>query len=152
MPAPPPPVAFRFTVRPGQGAPSGFDLCDLAFTGPEGSVTSVGHTPDQGMMLVLAVPGLLDEVRALLARRHGTAVFRPADSPFRLCFTLHRGLVTTTAPDRRRLGTTTTAVLAHALLTAAESFAADLLPTLPADDPARHDLPLSLAAFRARHP
>ncbi|MGW4806803.1 hypothetical protein [Kitasatospora sp. NPDC004272] len=96
--APPSPVAFRFSVRPGQGAPSGFDLCDLAFTGPEGSATSAGHTPDQGMMTVLAVPGLLDDVRFLLARRHGTTTFRPADSSFRLFFTLHRGLVTVTAP------------------------------------------------------
>ncbi|MEV6057592.1 hypothetical protein [Streptomyces sp. NPDC052107] len=54
-------ITFQFTVRPGQGDPHGFDMGDMVVTGDFDAVDSVGHVPDQGMMIYLSVVQLLDD-------------------------------------------------------------------------------------------
>ncbi|MFG3014866.1 hypothetical protein ACGFZB_31455 [Streptomyces cinerochromogenes] len=41
-------ITVKFTVRPGQGDASGFDLGDMAVTGDFRTADSAGHVPDQG--------------------------------------------------------------------------------------------------------
>ncbi|OLZ60737.1 hypothetical protein AV521_44790 [Streptomyces sp. IMTB 2501] len=55
-------ITVQFTVRPGQGDASGFDLGDMTVTGDLGTADSAGHVPDQGMMIYLSVVQLLDSL------------------------------------------------------------------------------------------
>lgn len=57
-------ITVQFTVRPGQGDVSGFDLGDMAVTGDFGTADSVGRAPDQGMMIYLSVVQLPDSLGA----------------------------------------------------------------------------------------
>ncbi|OKJ06700.1 hypothetical protein [Kitasatospora sp. CB01950] len=143
-------IAFRFTPRPAQGGPSGFDLGDMSVSGPAAAVSSADRAPDQGMMLVPSVGLLLDQVRALLDAGRGTLAFHGVDSSFRLDFSVAKGSVAV-AVRKKAIATVPAPVLVDALLTAAEALARTELPRLPADDPARDDFVSSLAAFRALH-
>ncbi|MFC9297156.1 hypothetical protein ACFTWH_01480 [Streptomyces sp. NPDC057011] len=79
-------MIVEFAVRAGQGEPSGFDRGDMVWSGGRGEASSVGHVPDQGMMIYLAVPELLDSLSGLVARRSRNASFTAVDSSFGLDF------------------------------------------------------------------
>ncbi|RKE18250.1 hypothetical protein [Streptomyces sp. TLI_171] len=144
-------IAFQFTRRPGQGEPTGFDLGDIAVSGPHHSFSSAGLTPDQGMMIFPSLTLLLDQVRELLAARRGTVAFHGVDSSFRLDFATVKAGVAVSA-RKQSLGAVSVAELLDALNRAAADFARTELPLLPADDPFRDDLTHSLAAFAALQP
>ncbi|MFF2994193.1 hypothetical protein ACFVTC_06360 [Streptomyces sp. NPDC057950] len=136
-------ITVHFTVRPGQGDPSGFDLGDMSVTGDLGTADSAGRTPDQGMMIHLSVTQLLDSLGTLL-RGHGrTVTFTGVDTSFALVFRRTRDGVSVASEDGV-IARTTPGELASAVLGAAEA----LSLTLPTGDPAASDCADALAAFR----
>lgn len=79
-------ITMKFLVRPGQGEPSGFDLGDIFCEGDSGAAESVGHIPDQGMMIYLSVTLLLDSIGALITGERKVISFTGSDTSFRLDF------------------------------------------------------------------
>ncbi|MEU7021919.1 hypothetical protein ABZ990_14830 [Streptomyces sp. NPDC046203] len=138
-------VSARFTVRPGQGGASGFDLGDMTVTGDLGTVESAGRVPDQSMMIHLSAVLLLDGLAAFL--RDGTRAFRfaAADSSFGLTVRRSKGGVSV-AGEKGVVAWTTAGELASAVLDAAEALGRE--HPLPADDPVAGDLAAALAGFR----
>ncbi|MEV7211974.1 hypothetical protein AB0O31_02615 [Kitasatospora cineracea] len=140
-------ISFRFTCRPDQEPESGFDLGDMEIEGDLGDTTSAGRSPDQGMMIFLSVVLLLNGLVRLETRHRGAFSFVAVDSSFRVDFRVKNRIVVL-SHQGRILGRPPLPELLHAVLTAAEEFAARELPKIPADDAGRHDLEISLAEFR----
>lgn len=93
------PVIVKFTVRPDQGAPSGFDLGDMAWVGELGEARSAGQSPDQAMMIHVSVTQLLDCLGDLLGGRTKSVSFTGAASSFRLRFTSIKQGIRTAGPS-----------------------------------------------------
>ncbi|MFE9929910.1 hypothetical protein [Streptomyces sp. NPDC005533] len=141
-------MIVKFTLRPDQGDPSGFELGDMRWSGELGKATSVGHVPDQGMMIHLSVVLLLDCLRKLVQGRTTTASFVGAGSSFQLTFRATKaGVGVTSASGRLALLSRT--VLAAAVLRAAEELADSTLEALPAPDGVRDDYTAALDEFRS---
>ncbi|WP_327414618.1 hypothetical protein [Streptomyces sp. NBC_01233] len=115
-------MIVKFTVRADQGEPSGFDRGDIVCSGPLGEASSVGQVPDQGMMLYLSVPELLDSLAGLLTRRSVSASFAAIDSSFRLDFRTTRKTITVKGGSGP-VAHVSHAELAEAVLSAAEELA-----------------------------
>ncbi|MER5864717.1 hypothetical protein [Kitasatospora sp. NPDC002040] len=140
-------IEYRFSIRPDQGSPSGFDLGDMEISGSGGSTSSAGRQPDQGMMIFLSVALLLDQVRHLLSAGRGSVQFCAVDSSFQVRFTVKKGEVTI-ADGKQVIEKVPVRDFVPALLAAANGFADAELGALPESDPARSDLLHSLAGFR----
>jgi hypothetical protein len=138
-------VEFRF-VRRAVGPPHGFELGDTEVIGNRGSVSSAGHHPDRGHMIYVSVSDLLDGLRALLDRGHGSWQFVGADSSFILNFTLRRGRMTTRA-GQQDIDESPAADVASAVWTAARALAEDPATALPPGDPVRADLAAAIEQF-----
>ncbi|MFG3347651.1 hypothetical protein ACGF1Z_21595 [Streptomyces sp. NPDC048018] len=142
-------IRMTFTVRPDQGEPSGFDLGDVTCEGEGGAVASAGHVPDQGMMIYLSVPLLLDSLRPLFTGGGKTASFVGTDTSFRLDFRRDRKGVVTVSARGTVLGKCGLGELADAVLRPTLELAEKDLSSLPAGDGARSDYFSSLERFRA---
>ncbi|RSS54022.1 hypothetical protein [Streptomyces sp. WAC01280] len=138
-------LKMSFTVRPGQGEPSGFDLGDITCEGESGAVGSAGHVPDQGMMIHLSVPLLLDSLRPLFTGRRKTATFVGTGTSFRLDFRRDRKGTVSVSAQGTTVGTCSLEELADAVLRPVEK----VLSTLPEGDGARSDVVASMGRFRA---
>ncbi|MEU6019739.1 hypothetical protein ABZ826_39100, partial [Streptomyces sp. NPDC047515] len=123
------------------------DLGDMEIAADQWSVTSVGHTPDQGMMIFLSLVLLLDGLANLEGRHRGFFSFVAVDSSFRVDFRVRRRTVVL-SHERRVLARPSLPELLHAVSAAAEEFAARELPRLPTIDSGRQDMEASLAEFR----
>lgn len=138
-----------FSVRPGQGEPSGFDLGDIVCEGENGTMGTAGHTPDQGMMIYLSVTLLLDSLRTLVAGERKTVSFTGADTSFQLDFRRdNKGFVSVSAQGEL-LGKSSLEDLAYAALRPAQELAEKDLSRLPEGDPVRSDYLLSIQELRA---
>ncbi|MGV9358955.1 hypothetical protein [Streptomyces misionensis] len=136
-------ITVQFTVRPGQGDTSGFDLGDMAVTGDFGTANSAGHVPDQGMMIYLSVVQLLDSLGAFFRGNARVLSFTGADTSFGLVVRRTKdGL--SVADKNGVVARTTVPELASAVLRAAE----ELGPALPPEDPVASDWEAALTAFR----
>ncbi|MFD7979069.1 hypothetical protein [Streptomyces sp. NPDC059071] len=145
-------IKLTFTVSPGQGEPSGFDLGDMVCEGEGGPAASTGHVPDQGMMIHLSVPLLLHQLESLLSGERRKLTYTPIGSSYRLDFHRHRDGHVRVRANGIPVGRCSTEGLARAVLTAAQSFADEHLETLPAGDPAAKDYTSALRRFRqAQH-
>jgi hypothetical protein len=144
-------ISFAFTVRPGQGDPSGFDLGDITCTGAQGSASSAGHVPDQGMMIYVAVADLVSGVHALLEGGRKRFDFVGTDSSFSLTFRKGNKSVSVAAANGV-IARTTEAELARALLTATEELERTGLSAVPDADPAKRDAATALAQLRELAP
>lgn len=132
---------MQFTVRPGQGPASGFDLGDMSVAGDLGTADSAGHIPDQGMMIHLSVVQLLDGLAEFLGGTAPVFSFTGADTSFGLVVRRTKdGL--SVADKKGVVARTTPAELAFAVLCAAEDL------DLPRGDPVASDREAALAAFR----
>ncbi|MFC8760125.1 hypothetical protein ACFUAG_05270 [Streptomyces sp. NPDC057193] len=140
---------MTFTVRPDQGEASDFDLGDITCVGESGSVSSAGQVPDQGMMIYLSVPLLLDSLRPLLTGERKAVSFVGTDTSFRLDFRRDRKGVVSVSAKRTALGTCTREELADAVLRAARELEEEGLSELPAGGGARGDFDSSMERFRA---
>ncbi|MFE0099465.1 hypothetical protein [Streptomyces sp. NPDC059009] len=96
-------IRFSFDVDPSELEPPspGFALGDMEVMGGGGRATSRGHTPDQSMMIFVALSDLLDGLRTLAVRGSGSFHFVGTDSSFRLDFTLGKGDRITTRDGSR---------------------------------------------------
>jgi hypothetical protein len=140
-------IAFKFTVRPGQGEASGFDLGDFVCMDSSESTSSIGHSPDQGMMIYLSVAHLMDGISPLLTGRSRNYRFIGVDSSFQLTFRLGRDGVSV-ASRSGVFARTTRNELAVAILSAAEELGGTDLPQLPSGDAVKEDWIGSLKDFR----
>ncbi|MFE1311598.1 hypothetical protein [Streptomyces sp. NPDC058755] len=77
-------ITVQFTVRPGQGDASGFDMGDMVVAGNLGTADSAGQVPDQGMMIYLSVVRLLDSLGGFLRGDARVLRFTGADTSFGL--------------------------------------------------------------------
>ncbi|MFJ6757483.1 hypothetical protein ACIQNK_20950 [Streptomyces sp. NPDC091273] len=138
---------MKFLLRPDQGDPSGFDLGDMFWRGELGEVASVGHVPDQGMMIWISITDLLDSVHELLTGRSGNVSFIGADCSFRMSFKTTREAVSVRGPSGpvARVGR---AELAEVVLSAAEELAREHLSGVPPQDGVADDYVTALERFR----
>ncbi|MEU0255281.1 hypothetical protein ABZ299_22860 [Streptomyces sp. NPDC006184] len=136
-------ITVQFTVRPGQGEASGFDMGDMSVTGDFGTVDSAGHVPDQGMMIYLSVVQLLDSLSDFLRGSTPVLSFTGADSSFSLVVRRSKNGLSVAGKDGV-VARTTAPELAHAVMRAAE----DLGRGLPPEDTVRSDWEAALAEFR----
>ncbi|MFD6274196.1 hypothetical protein ACFWFI_01150 [Streptomyces sp. NPDC060209] len=142
-------IKMMFSVRSGQGEPSGFDLGDIVCEGESGTVGSAGHTPDQGMMIYLSVTLLLDSLRELLAGERRTVSFAGSDTSLRLDFKRgNKGLVSVSARGEL-LGKSRLEDLAYAVLGLAQELAERDLSRLTVEDPVRSDYHSAMQELRA---
>lgn len=140
-------MIVQFTVRSGQGDPSGFDLGDMFWSGDLGEASSAGHVPDQGMMIYLSVTQLLDCLHGLLNGEATTVSFNGIDTSFALDFRMvKRGIKVASRSEPVAL--TSRAELATTVLSAAEELARATLSALPRHDGARDDYEAALNRFR----
>ncbi|MEU6864626.1 hypothetical protein ABZ924_15305 [Streptomyces sp. NPDC046876] len=137
---------MKFTVRQGQGDPSGFDLGDMVWRGKFGEADSSGRTPDQGMMIYVSVAQLLDCLRELLQGRTRTGSFTGVDSSFELRFRSTKKGVSVSA-GCRSIALVSPGVLARVVASAAEELARERLDDLPADG-VKEDFLAALDDFR----
>lgn len=137
-------IEIELVVREDQGEPSGFDLGDVTLTGEQGTVSSAGRVPDQGVMIWITATGLVDGVRQLPDR--GAADVRVAgiDSSFDIEFSARRGVVSVSAMGEVA-GTSTVRDLRLRVNRAAERLLADG-PVPVRDLAAVEDLRAALAA------
>ncbi|MET7753465.1 hypothetical protein ABZT27_01980 [Streptomyces sp. NPDC005389] len=142
-------IRLTFSVRPDQGEASDFDLGDMVCEGESGTAGSAGHVPDQGMMIYLSVPLLLDALRPLVAGERKNASFAGTDSSFRLDFRRGRKGIVTVSANGTVVGTCGLGELVEAVLRPAEELERELLSRLPAESGAARDLASSLERFRA---
>ncbi|GHF02466.1 hypothetical protein GCM10014715_68260 [Streptomyces spiralis] len=136
-------ITVQFTVRPGQGRPSGFDLGDIHVTGDLGTAQSAGHSPDQGMMIYLSVVQLLDGLGTFLRSSAKSYAFTGVDTSFGLVFRRAKDGLSVATKDGL-IARTTTPELAAAIASAAEA----LSRALPPEDAASSDYQDALSAFR----
>lgn len=141
-------INIAFSVRPGQGEPSGFDLGDIVCEGDLGQVGSSGHVPDQGMMIYLSVTLLLDGLTALLVGRDRTLNFIGSDTSFGIVFRRSNKGVSVSSGNKL-IARESQGELAQAVLLAAEDLAASSLVQLPEADAVRTDYLAALNGFRA---
>ncbi len=140
-------IQFAFSVRPDQGEPTGYDLGDIVCSGDKGELSSLGKSPDQGMMIYLTVPQLMSELLNFIESEARILHFIGTDTSFRLIFRRKKakisignndGIICEAGPRE----------LAEALLLAAESFMRQHVAQLPQDDIALYDFNLVLPQFR----
>ncbi|MFE0099527.1 hypothetical protein [Streptomyces sp. NPDC059009] len=143
-------IRFFFDVDPSELEPPspGFALGDMEVVGSAGRVTSKGHTPDQSMMIFVALSELLDGLRALVEHRRASFRFVGSDSSFRLDFALDGkdGRITTRGGDGI-VDESPAAEVLGAAHRAAHAFLDSHRAQLPTQDPARRDLEMSLEEF-----
>ncbi|MFF4572464.1 hypothetical protein [Streptomyces sp. NPDC001410] len=138
-------ITVQFTVRPGQGDASGFDMGDMVVAGNLGTADSAGQVPDQGMMIYLSVVQLLDSLGGFLRGDACVLRFTGADTSFGLVVRRTKdGL--SVADKNGVIARTTAPELTSALLRAAEDLS--LGRALPPEDPVASDWEAALAAFR----
>ncbi|WP_328962905.1 hypothetical protein [Streptomyces virginiae] len=141
-------MIVRFTLRPDQGDPSGFDLGYMAWQWELGETSSAGRIPDQGMVIHISVVLLLDTLCVLLQGRSTTASFAGVDSSFQLTFRATKAGISVTS-ERGKLAVVSRAALTATVLRAAEELADTTLEVLPSHDGVRDDYTAALNRFRS---
>ncbi|MEU9010993.1 hypothetical protein AB0D12_14670 [Streptomyces sp. NPDC048479] len=141
-------INIMFSVRPGQGEPSGFDLGDIVCEGGLGQAGSSGHIPDQGMMIYPSVTLLLDSLAALLNGRDRMLNFTGVDTSFGIAFRRSNKEISISSRNKL-IAKASQDELARAVFLAADELAASGLAQLPEHDPARTDYLAALNDFRA---
>ncbi|MFE9369021.1 hypothetical protein ACFYM2_04485 [Streptomyces sp. NPDC006711] len=139
-------INFRFCVRPGQGTPSGFDLGDLVCEGHLGEASSVGHVPDQGMMIYLSVTQLLDDLGDFLTGAGKELTFTGVDTSFELVFRQGKKEISV-AWNEGVIARVSRGDLAESVAEAASELANSGLALLPLQDAVRVDYLAALHNF-----
>ncbi|MET7366448.1 hypothetical protein ABZS61_11560 [Streptomyces sp. NPDC005566] len=141
-------IEVKFSVRAGQGEPSGFDLGDIFIEGEYGAAGSGGLVPDQGMMIYPSVTLLLDSLRTLFTGEKERTSFTGTETSFRVDFKLDRKGLVSVSKNGKLLGRSSLEDLSYAVLRSAQSFAEGSLSDLPAGDAVQNDY---LSALRDLH-
>ncbi|MFE9728666.1 hypothetical protein ACFYQ5_35135 [Streptomyces sp. NPDC005794] len=143
-------IKMKFSVRAGQGEPSGFDLGDIYCEGDSGTAKSVGHIPDQGMMIYLSVTLLLDSLRDLITGERKAISFTGSDTSFRLDFKRDKKGIVSVSAQGELIGKSSLEDLAYAVLRPAQELAEGNLSHLPVGDPVRSDYLSAVQEVRAK--
>ncbi len=137
-------IEFQF-IRCDDGAVSGFDLGDIVVQGRESTCSSRGHSPDQSMMIYIALSELLGGVLRLCASKSkGSWTFVGADSSFGLVFILDRNKKITVMGAKKVIAVTDPEELLTSLAAATAAFLDASKNALPTSDPVFGDLAMSL--------
>jgi hypothetical protein len=142
----------EFALSDGGAArpPTGLSRGDVTLAGERGRVTSAGCTPDQSMLVFLAVVDLLDGLSPLLSGSpSGEWEWIGQDSSFQVVFRRADGRVAVEAMGEP-VGDATDRELARAVWQAASGFAAE--HRLPPSDLVYADLHSALEEFHGRFP
>ncbi|MET7953701.1 MULTISPECIES: hypothetical protein [Streptomyces] len=142
-------IKVKFSVRAGQGEPSGFDLGDILVEGEHGAANSGGHVPDQGMMIYPSVTLLLDSLRMLFSGEKKQISFTGVDTSFRLDFKCARKGLVSVSESGTLLGESSLDDLSNAVLRSAQILADEKLSGLAATDPVQNDFRAALRDLRA---
>ncbi|MFJ4336845.1 hypothetical protein [Streptomyces sp. NPDC088915] len=138
-------IEVRFSVRPGQGGPSVFDLGDIVCEGESGPVRSA----DRGLMVYLSVALLLDDLGPLLFGKRPNLSFTGVDTSVRIDFErAGKGFVSVSSRGVP-VGRARVEDLARTFLRAAEELAEQGLSSLPAGDASWSDYFTAVRRFRA---
>lgn len=127
---------------------SGFDLGHMTFTGEKGTCTSRGKTPDQAMMLAVAIKELLYGLETLLRGAQSEYRFVGADSSFSVWFKKSKRGRISVRCGTTELGETESTELCESILQSAETFFAQPGNELPINDPVREDLLYSIQSLK----
>lgn len=140
---------LRFELSRASAEPAtGFDLGDLSVSGDQGSTTSAGRTPNQSMMIYVALVGLLDGIAQLLRQGSGRYRFVGTDSSFRLDFTLSKsGVMTIAEGQGTPLAATPLAVAVRSVRDGVERFLTQAPHRLSPTDPVAEDLQAARRGF-----
>ena len=139
-------MTFQFSRRVTT-PPNGFDLGDVRLDAKDGVATSVGHAPDQGMMIYVALTDLLDGLRRLVTTSGREFEFIGTDSSFRLVFRRGTGGRLKVKHRAATIGDATATDVARAALEGASAFLAN--EPLPASDPVAGDVSAAVRELRA---
>jgi hypothetical protein len=82
-------ISFSLSRRESD-RPTGFELGDLTIAGPLGTATSIGKTPDQGMMIYIAIGDLMSGVARLMSTPARRYELVGADSSYIVLFEKHK--------------------------------------------------------------
>jgi hypothetical protein len=127
---------------------SGFDLGHMTFSGEKGICTSRGKSPDQAMMLAIAITDLLYGLETLLRGAQSEYRFVGADSSFSVWFKkTKRGRISLRS-GTTELGEAEPTDLCKSILQGVETFFALPGNELPINDPVREDLLSSIQSFK----
>ncbi|WP_432010730.1 hypothetical protein [Streptomyces cucumeris] len=140
---------MSFSVRPGQGESSGFDLGDMEWAGDFGRISSQGHVPDQGM-IYLSVSLLLDQLRGFLDGSTRVLSYHGIDTSFGLVFRRGKqGISVGPRTGRGVIARVGRNALGEAVLRAADEMAEAQLGGVDEGDAGRADYLASLRELRA---
>lgn len=127
---------------------SGFDLGHMTFTGEKGACTSRGKSPDQAIMLAIAIKDLLYGLETLLKGSQPEYRFVGTDSSFSVWFKkVKRGRISVRC-GTTELGELEAANLCKTVLSGVEAFIARPGNELPENDPVHEDLLSSVKSFK----
>jgi hypothetical protein len=127
---------------------SGFDLGHMTFTGEKGTCTSRGKSPDQVMMLAIAIKELLYGLEMFLKGNQPGYRFIGTDSSFSIRFQkVKKGCVAVRC-GTTAIGEVEAVELCRAILSSVEAFIGQPENELPENDPVREDLFSSVQSFR----
>jgi hypothetical protein len=141
-------LAFSLADQSAAHPVTGLSRGNVTLTGEQGRVSSAGHTPDQSVLVFLAIVDLLDGLSVLLSRPHADEwEWIGHDSSFQVVFRRRDGRVAVEAM-RQPIGDATDSELARAAWQATSGFAAE--HRLPPSDLAYSDLRSALEEFHDR--
>jgi hypothetical protein len=143
-------LAFSLTDHRAALPVTGLSRGNVTLTGEQGRVTSAGRTPDQSVLVFLAIVDLLDGLSALLSRPQADEwEWIGHDSSFQVVFRRRDGRFAVEAM-REPIGEATDRELARAVWQATSGFAAE--HRLPPSDLVYSDLHSALEEFHDRFP
>jgi hypothetical protein len=127
---------------------SGFDLGHMTFSGEKGTCTSRGKSPDQAMMLAIAITDLLCGLEMLLRGNQSEYRFVGTDSSFSVWFKKsQRGSISVRC-GTTQLGEAEPTALCKSILHSIETFFAQPGNELPVNDPVCEDLLSSVQSIK----
>lgn len=127
---------------------SGFDLGHMTFSGEKGICTSRGKSPDQAMMLAIAITDLLYGLETLLKGNQSEYRFVGADSSFSVWFKKSKRGSISVRCGTTELGEVESTILCKSILHGVETFFSQPGNELPVNDPVREDLLSSVQSFK----
>jgi hypothetical protein len=133
----------------GQETPvrSGFELGHMTFAGQQGICSSRGRTPDQAMMLGVAIVELLDGLNQFVSGGSSDYTFIGTDSSFSVRFRKTKGGRIAVQCGATLVDEVEAVSLCRAILAGAETFFRHSGKQLPAGDPVLADLTSAIEEF-----
>ncbi|MBU8899715.1 hypothetical protein KRR26_29300 [Corallococcus sp. M34] len=120
----------------------------MAFAGETGVCTSRGRSPDQAMMVCVAIVELLDGLGRFMTEKLAEYTFVGTDSSFAVHFKKGRNGTIAVSCGSTSLGDVSPSVLSKAILSGAETFVGQADQQLSKSAAVREDMFAALESFR----